>query len=50
MSFEQQLKYPIDKENNIYNLITIFDTEWLESYKDELFKLYFELKKVNSCI
>ncbi len=47
MPFEQQLKYPIDKENNIYNLITIFDTEWLESYKDELCKLYFELKELN---
>ncbi len=47
MSFEQQLKYPIDTKNNIYNLITIFDTEWLESYKDELYKLYFELKELN---
>lgn len=44
MSFEQQLKYPIDDKGVTYNLITKYDTEFLENYKKELFDLYLEIK------
>jgi len=45
MSFEQQLKYPIDDKGVTYNPITIYDTELLEKYKSELFDLYFQIEK-----
>lgn len=45
MSFEQQLKYPIDDKGVTYNPITIYDTELLEKYKSELFNLYFQIEK-----
>jgi len=47
MSFEQQLKYPIDDKGVTYNPITIYDTKLLESYKQELFDLYFKIEKLS---
>ncbi len=43
MSFEQQLKYPIDSKNTVYNPITFFDTEYLESYKKKFLDLHWLL-------
>ena len=40
MSFEQQLKYPIDSRKTVYNPITFFDTEYLEGYKKEFLDLH----------
>ncbi len=40
MSFEQQLKYPIDSNKTVYNPITFFDTEYLESYKKQFLDLH----------
>ncbi len=40
MSYEQQLKYPIDSSKTVYNPITFFDTEYLESYKKEFLDLH----------
>jgi hypothetical protein len=48
MSFEQQLKYPIDNKGIIYNLVTMYDTEFLEDYKNELLSLYFQIEKCSS--
>ncbi|MDD4505396.1 MAG: hypothetical protein PHE60_03365 [Sulfurospirillaceae bacterium] len=45
MSFEQQLKYPIDDKGVTYNPITIYDTELLEKYKSELLDLYFQIEE-----
>lgn len=40
MSLEQQLKYPIDSSKTVYNPITFFGTEYLESYKKEFLDLH----------
>jgi HEPN domain-containing protein len=45
MSFEQQLKYPIDDKGVTYNLITKYDTEFLSNYKKELLELYLKIKE-----
>ena len=50
MSFEQQLKYPIGDKGVTYNPITTYDTELLESYKKELFDLYFKIEKLSQTI
>ena len=40
MSFEQQLKYPIDSSKTVYNPITFFDSEYLQYYKKEFLDLH----------